>query len=79
MPKYFELCNVSGVGSLTSCGGCFCFMFGPGNEFYKPGGSAPDKVIVEALVSIQQPYQIPAGVLYSFEAIVQYKSYLVPL
>lgn len=54
-------------------------MFGPGNEFYKPGGSAPDKVIVEALVSIQQPYQIPAGVLYSFEAIVQYKSYLVPL
>lgn len=53
-------------------------MFGPGSEFYNSEGSAPDKVIVEALVSIKQPYQIPAGVLYSFNAIVQYKSHLLP-
>lgn len=74
MAKCFELCNTTRVGFWTSSGGCFCFMFGPGTEFYNPEGSAPDKVIFEALVSIQQAYQLPAVVLYSFEAIEQYKS-----
>lgn len=50
-------------------------MFGPGSEFENPEDSATDKIIVEALVLIQQP----AGELYSFEVIAQYKFYLLPL
>lgn len=47
-------------------------MFGQVSEFHNPEGSGPDKAVVEALVWIQQPHQLPAGMLQMNHVVFKY-------